>query len=104
MTTPIAYIDIQQAGDPYAMPEQFAPPGYFVMDFPAEQTRVAVLFSAGPNLRYDIRNIEMKDLRTLAELELALEKEAYDPATGLKGPGDVYHLIKIPLDTAPPTP
>lgn len=104
MTTPVAYVDIHDVGDPYAMPEQFAPPGYFVVDFPQEGWRVAVIFSAGPNLRYEIRNIEMKDLKTLPELEAALQAKAYDPASGLKGPGDIYRLIKIPLNTGAQTP
>jgi len=102
LTTPVAYLDPNKGPDPYAMPEQFAPPGYATGLLDSDSVAYALLFSPGPNLRYDIRNIEIEDLTSLAAIEDAVARRTYDPTNGARSGGDLPRLVIIPLQSARP--
>jgi hypothetical protein len=91
MTTPVAYLNPLRVGDPYAMPEQAAPPGFFVAELP--QGPVAVVHSAGPNLRFDIRSVNGQGHEDRAALVAYLERHSYDPTNGARSSGDIFRLI-----------
>lgn len=94
LTSPIAYLDPRMPGDPYAVPEQFSPPGYMTGSF-SDLPEWALLFSPGPNLTFDTRPAEIRELTSRGELEEYLALRLYDPTNGLRGGGD-YHRLVIP--------
>ncbi len=99
LTSPHAYLDHATIGDPFAMPEQFSPPGYFWKDFPEDNARVALLFSPGPNLMFEMRNISLREIESLDAFETELTTLSFDPTNGAKSSGDLYRLVKIPLES-----
>lgn len=94
LTTPVAYLDPLMPGDPYAVPEQFSPPGYTLGRF-RDGTGWLLLFSLGPNLQFDIRPGEVEETKSRAELKDYLTARLYDPTNGLKSGGDFYRLMEV---------
>ncbi len=99
LSSPVAYIDHSRIGDPYAMPEQWAPLAYSRHIFPEEGIEVAVISSSGPNLIYDVRTIELRSEESVEALEEYVARESYDPTNGISSPGDVVRILKIPVDS-----
>lgn len=97
LTTPVTYIDAGQISDPYAMPEQYAPPAY-IRGALADGTRYAVIASPGPNLVYEIRPPDFRNLQTRAQLEEHLARHHH--GTGMKGAGDFYRALLINPDSS----
>jgi hypothetical protein len=92
LTTPVAYINPGLSGDPYAMPEQTAPAAYFVTELPTGP--LAILYSPGPNLIYNIRAADIRTLTTRDEVFAYLESKRYDPTNGTRSGGDLYRLLE----------
>ena len=92
LTSPIAYIRPDMPGDPYAIPEQFSPPGYNRGTF-VDGAEWALVFSPGPNLKFDIRSGEVRAITERDPMEDYLRARLYDPTNGLKSGGDFYRLI-----------
>lgn len=93
LTTPTAYIQPDQWGDPYAMPEQFAPPGYATGQLTETAEHYAVIFSPGPDLVYDIRPIEIHGLATRQQLEQYLAQRRLDPQRPRQHKRDFYRVL-----------
>jgi hypothetical protein len=92
LTTPVAYLNPRLSGDPYAMPEQSAPAGYFPLQ--VDGIPVAVLYSAGPNLKYNIRPPDLRVIDNRQALLAYLTAKAYDPTNGVRSGGDVWRLLE----------
>lgn len=99
LTTPVAYASVKGLGDPYASPDQFAPTAYATATF--EGQRVAVLTSPGPNLRYDLMAVEVRDVTGMEELLALLARTQYDPTNGTRSGGDMHRLVVFPLQGNP---
>lgn len=99
LTTPVAYIEERDWGDPYALPEQFVPPAYQVFDFPEEGERWALLASPGPNLRHDVRTVELRSISGMEELLAYLEENTWRGEDG-GNRGDLVRVVRIPLSEA----
>ncbi|CAN5448722.1 hypothetical protein BH09SUM1_BH09SUM1_06070 [soil metagenome] len=91
LTTPVAYLGGEPVGDPYASPDQYAPPAYFVAMIDGEET--AVLSSPGPNLVYDLRSLLERDDTTTQTLGASLKLQLYDPTNGTRGGGDMIRVV-----------
>lgn len=96
LTSPVAYINPGMPGDPYAVPEQFSPPGFMTGSVDGLE-EWALLISPGPNLTFDTRPSEIRELTTSRELEDYLATRLYDPTNGLRGGGDYHRLIVPPV-------
>ena len=94
LTTPVAYVDGEAVGDPYAVPEQDCPPAYAVRTF-ADGTRCVVLSSAGPNLIYDLRPWHVRDAADRAALEAVVAQHRYDPSNGTRSGGDFVVVMEV---------
>lgn len=92
LTTPVAYFNPELASDPYAMPEQFCPFGYMHGKL-LDGTEFAIIFSAGPNLVYDVRPVEFRTLSDEAALKAKLATVTHHPERGTRAPGDFVRLI-----------
>ncbi len=98
LTTPVSYIEPREWGDPFALPEQFVPPAYAVLDVPEEEERWVVLSSPGPNLRHDVRTSDLRRIETPAELRAYLEERTWTEERGTRGSyGDLVRVTRIPL-------
>ena len=97
LTTPVAYINAEQLSDPYAMPEQYAPPAY-IRGSLADGTRYAVIASPGPNLVYEIRPPDFRTIQSRGQLEQHLARHRHAP--GMKGGGDFYRALLINPDSS----
>ena len=97
LTTPVAYINAEQISDPYAMPEQYAPPAY-IRGSLADGTRYAVIASPGPNLVYEIRPPDFRNIQSREQLEQHLARHRH--AAGMKGGGDFYRALIIKPDSS----
>lgn len=95
LTTPVAYVDGEAIGDPYAVPEQDCPPAYAVRTF-ADGSRVVVLSSPGPNLIYNLRPWQIRDAADRAALEAVAAAHRYDPSNGTRSGGDYVVVVEIP--------
>lgn len=95
LTTPVAYIDPETVGDPYAVPEQRCPPAWALREFP-DGTRIGVLSSAGPNLIYNLRPWQVRDAASPADLEAIVAAHRYDPSNGTRSGGDLIRLVVFP--------
>lgn len=93
LTTPVTYWNIRAGGDPFAMPDQFTPPAYFLFEF--DEGPIAVLSSSGPNLRYEIRPETLESVEGVEDLKRRLDVHAYDPTNGARSGGDLYRLIQF---------
>lgn len=85
------YADVDRLGDPYAAPEQYCPPAYFTLDL--SEGRYAVLSSAGPNLKYEVRLADFRNLTTLAAVRAELERHRHRPEDGPRSGGDFFRLV-----------
>lgn len=94
LTSPIAYIDPLMPGDPYAVPEQFSPPGYLPGHFD-DGSQWALIFSLGPNLRFDIRPGDLEGMTGRRDLDEYLTARLYDPTNGLRSDGDFHRLVEL---------
>jgi hypothetical protein len=74
------------------MPEQSAPAGYFPLQ--VDGIPVAVLYSAGPNLKYNIRPPDLRVIDNRQALLAYLTAKAYDPTNGVRSGGDVWRLLE----------
>ncbi len=98
LTTPVEYLTPREWGDPFALPEQFVPPAYAVVDLPAEGERWAVLSSPGPNLQHDVRTDEVRGFESSEELLAYLEEHTWTEERGTRGGyGDLVRVARIPL-------
>lgn len=92
LTSPTAYLNPDLPGDPYAMPEQSCPAGYFVGEFDGKP--IAVVYSAGPNLKYNIRPPDLRLITTRQGLLDYLATQTYDPTNGTRSGGDLWRLLE----------
>jgi type II secretory pathway pseudopilin PulG len=92
LTTPTAYIDPNRSGDPYAMPDQTCPAAYFVMEFDGKS--VALVYSPGPNLKYNVRPPTLRSLQSRQALDDYLKTMQYDPSNGTRSGGDLWRLVE----------
>lgn len=92
LTTPTAYLDPTLSGDPYAMPEQTCPAAYFVAEIEGKQ--LAVIYSPGPNLKYDIRPPALRSAESRQALMDYLALESYDPTNGTRSGGDLWRVVE----------
>jgi hypothetical protein len=93
LTSPVSYIDPLTLGDPYAVPEQFTPPGYRRLLL--GDVELALLSSAGPNLIYDIRPTISERVESEEQLREELASQSYDPTNGVKSGGDYWRLVRV---------
>ncbi len=95
LTTPVAFLDHSRIGDPYAIPEQFSPSAYWAGLL--DDREVALLFSPGPNLVYDLRHEDLRAVTTMDSLRTLLARQTYDPTNGATSGGDFWRLVSLPL-------
>ncbi|MDX2177793.1 MAG: hypothetical protein SF028_15125 [Candidatus Sumerlaeia bacterium] len=89
LTTPVAYLAWPNPGDPYAMPEQFSPTAYLVLD-----TITAVLWSPGPDTKFGLPPQAARELIDSQGAAAALAAMSYDPTNGAKSAGDLFRLLE----------
>ncbi|MCC7391321.1 hypothetical protein IT571_03065 [Candidatus Sumerlaeota bacterium] len=92
LTTPVAYLDPRTISDPYAMPDQYAPPAY-IRGTLKDGSEYAILCSPGPNLTYELRPPAFRLIHDRASLAAALASHQYDPTNGARSHGDFYHAL-----------
>lgn len=99
LTSPLAYIKRNDIADPFAMPDQYAPPAGAILRLSGE-ARGVVLSSPGPNLVYDVRTSEIEQIEDRGKLGRLLLVNTYDPSNGTRGGGDFFRVIDFSFETS----
>lgn len=99
LTTPTAYINPAVIADPYAMPDQYAPPAYIRGSFGNGSAEFAILCSPGPNLLYEIRPPDFRTIANRESLVRMLVAHQYDPTNGIRSHGDFYEALIATADS-----